>query len=54
MFIAVHDQQLIDYDADEDLLIQRVRTKFGNTPVLIIPAEGQRDIWIYSPHLLTT
>lgn len=52
MFVAVHDQQLIDYDADEDLLIQRVRTKFGNTPVLIIPAEGQRDIWVYSPRLL--
>jgi len=42
--VAVHDRSLIDFDADEQALYRRVRAKYGNTAVLIMPADGPREI----------
>jgi hypothetical protein len=50
-FIAVHNRTLVDYDSDEQALYQRVRAKYGTTAVLIMPAEGPREIRIFSPRL---
>lgn len=50
--IAVHEKQLIDHDADENALFKRIRAKYGNTPILIMPAEGPREIRIFSPRLI--
>lgn len=47
-FVAVHEQALVDSDANNDALTRRVRARFGKTPVLIIPAEGPREINYYS------
>lgn len=51
-FVAIHNQQLIDHSQDENALHQRIRTKYGKTPVLIMPAEGPKEINIYSPRLV--
>jgi hypothetical protein len=51
-FIAVHNQELVDHDKDDAVLYKRIRTKYGKTPVLIMPAEGPREIRIYSPRLV--
>lgn len=52
-YVAVHNQKLIDYDEDEIALSRRIREKYGNIPILIIPAEGPREIHIYSPRLVS-
>ena len=51
-FVAVHNRRLIDHDTDEIALHKRIRAKYGKTPVLIIPAEGPREIRIFSPRLV--
>jgi hypothetical protein len=51
-YVAIHDKKLIDYDKDRDRLYFRVREKYGKTSVLIIPAEGPREIRIYSPRII--
>ncbi len=48
-YVAVHNYQLIDHDIDKTVLYRRVRERFGNTAVLIMPAEGPREIVIRSP-----
>lgn len=48
-FVAIHEQRVVDRDKDEDALHQRVRTKYGQTPVAIIPAEGPQEIRVFSP-----
>lgn len=48
-YVAVHNQSLVDHDSDEDALHRRIRATYGNTPVLIMPAEGPREIRIISP-----
>jgi len=45
-FVAVHNQTLVDYDHDEQALYHRVRAKYGNTAVLLMPADGPREILI--------
>ena len=50
-FIAVHNQTLVDYDQDGEALHQRIRAKYSKTAVLIMPAEGPREIRIFSPRL---
>ncbi|MBI1295682.1 hypothetical protein GC175_12080 [bacterium] len=50
-FIAVHEHEVVDHDQDKVALHRRIRAKYGQTAVLIIPAEGPRDILIYSPQL---
>ncbi len=51
-YIAVHNKKLIDHDEDETALSRRIREKYGNTPVLIMPAEGPRELHIYSPRVI--
>ena len=50
-FVAVHNRTLVDCDADESVLYRRVRARFGNIAVLIMPADGPREIRIFSPRL---
>ena len=51
-FVAVHNRKLIDHDQDEKALYQRIRAQYGKTAVLIIPADGPREIRILSPRLV--
>lgn len=51
-FVAVHNQRLVDHDKDAAVLTQRVRAQFGKTAVLIMPAEGPRELRIFSPRLI--
>lgn len=51
-FIAVHNQTLVDHDLDENALSKRIREKYKNTSVLIMPAEGPKEINIYSPRMV--
>jgi hypothetical protein len=50
--VAIHNQKLIDHDKDEKALYKRIREKYGKTPVLVMPAEGPREIRILSPRLV--
>lgn len=50
-YVAIHNQEMVDHDVDENELHQRVRARYGNMPILIIPAEGPLDLHIYSPKL---
>jgi hypothetical protein len=34
-YVAVHDGDVVDHDADESKLWQRIRQRFGHTPVMI-------------------
>jgi len=52
-FVAVHNQQVIDHGKDESALHGRIRAKYGNAPVLIMPAEGPQEIRIFSPRLVS-
>jgi predicted methyltransferase len=51
-FVAIHNQQVIDHSKNENALHKRIRTKYGKTPILIMPAEGPKNINIYSPRLI--
>ena len=51
-FIAVHNRKLIDHDQNEIKLYGRVRKKYGKTPILIMRAEGPREVRIYSPRIV--
>ena len=51
-FIAVHNRQLIDHDTNEIALHKRIRVRYGKTPILILPAQGPREIHIFSPRLV--
>lgn len=50
-YIAVHNEALVDHDVDEQALYKRIRAKYGKTPILIMPAEGPRELHIFSPQL---
>lgn len=50
-YVAVHNRQLVDHDPDKNDLYRRVRARYGNTAVLIMPAEGPQDIVIRSPRI---
>lgn len=49
--VAVHNHRLIDHDADRFALYRRVRETYGDTAVLIMPAEGAPDIVLRSPRI---
>lgn len=49
--VAVHDCRLVDHDSDKIALYRRVRARYGNTAVLIMPAEGPQEIVIRSPKI---
>ena len=51
-YIAVHDKKIVDHDENEDELSSRVREKYGRAPVLIMPAEGPREVRIFSPRVI--
>lgn len=51
-YIAVHNQTLIDHDSDMAVLARRIRSKYGSTAVLIMPAKGPHEIRIYSTRLV--
>ena len=50
-YVAVHNQELIDHDPDRQALRRRIRTKYGQTAILMMPAEGPSEILIFSPRL---
>jgi len=52
-YVAVHQQQLVDHDKNAAQLYTRVREKYEQAPVLIMPAEGPREIRIYSPRIVS-
>lgn len=39
-FVAVHNGQVVDHDGDRLTLYRRIRTRFGDIPVLITPASA--------------
>lgn len=51
-YIAVHDKEIVDHDENEDELSNRVRKKYGKAPILIMPAEGPREVRIFSPRII--
>lgn len=51
-FVAVHNRELVDHDKNESALHKRIRAKYGKVSVLIMPAEGPREIHIFSPRLV--
>jgi len=50
--VAIHEQQVVDHDRDERALYLRIRARYGRIPVAIIPAEGPREIRVFSPRLV--
>ena len=48
-FVAVCNHAVIDHDSDRHALNQRISQEYGSVPVLVIPAEGPREIRVYSP-----
>jgi hypothetical protein len=50
-YVAIHHHAVVDHDPDRVALHKRIREKHGKIAVLIIPAEGPRDIRILSPRL---
>jgi len=51
-FIAIHNRAVVDSDPDETALYRRVRLQYGKAAVLIMPAQGPREIRILSPRLV--
>ncbi|HLF28094.1 MAG TPA: DUF5678 domain-containing protein [Anaerolineae bacterium] len=50
-YVAVHNQQVVDHDRDEETLRKRIRASYGKVAVLIAPAEGRRTLRIVSTRL---
>ena len=52
-FVAVHQGQVIDHDPDRLQLYRRVRRQWGDTPVLMTPADAPhpREFRMFSPRL---
>jgi hypothetical protein len=50
-WVAIHEQELVDNDWDGSALYQRVRDKYGRTPVLIRQVTEQliNEIWVRTP-----
>jgi len=51
-YVAINNKQLVDQDKNDLALRQRIRAKYGKTPILIIAAEGPREVRILSPRLV--
>ncbi|MEW5870788.1 MAG: DUF5678 domain-containing protein [Chloroflexota bacterium] len=47
-YVAIHNQQVIDHDSDEETLRKRIRARYGKTAVLITPAAGQPELRMIS------
>ena len=52
-YVAIHNGQVIDHDADLRTLHLRVYSRLGRTPVLLkrVTREPERDLVIHSPRL---
>jgi hypothetical protein len=50
-FVAVYQNAVVDHDPDRLTLYQRVRERYGQQAVLIIPAEGPPEFNLISTHL---
>ncbi len=50
-YVAIHDGELVDHDADRRALSRRVRQKYGGAAVLITPVEekSEREFLMLSP-----
>ncbi len=48
-FVAVYNHAVVDHDSDRHTLNQRISEEYGPIPILVIPAEGPREIRVYSP-----
>jgi hypothetical protein len=50
-WVAIHEGQMIDHDADGTALYKRVRAKYGSLSVLIrrVTEEANDDIWLRTP-----
>lgn len=53
-YIAMRRGEVIDHDSDRVVISQRVRTRFGNEPVLItlVLSEARQTIVVRSPRLV--
>ena len=52
-FVAVHNGQVVDHDGDRLILYRRIRTRFGDVPVLITlaSAPSPREFQMLSPRV---
>jgi len=50
-YVAIHNGELVDHDADRSALSSRVRQKYKNVAVLILPVqdEPEREFLMLSP-----
>ena len=50
-YVAIHDGELVDHDADRCALSRRVREEYGDVAVLITPVEEspEREFLMHSP-----
>jgi len=53
-FVAIHNQQVVDHDRDEESLRKRIRARYGKTAILLTTAEGRRELRIVSTRLSHT
>jgi hypothetical protein len=50
-YVAVHNREVVDHDADEEILRRRIRARYGKLAVLISPADGHREWRMVSTRL---
>lgn len=52
-YVAIHEGQVVDHDADRLALYRRVRERLGDVAVLITPASAPspREFHVHSPRL---
>jgi hypothetical protein len=50
-WVAIHDQELVDYDRDRVALYQRIRAQYGRTSVLIrqVTDRPREEVWLRTP-----
>lgn len=50
-WVAIHDGQLVDHDADGTALYKRIRAKYGSIAVLLrrVTEDANDDIWLRTP-----
>lgn len=54
MFVAIHQQQLVDYDVDEAALLERIDIKYPNQVVLLRQVSDSPDLMLHfrSPRMV--
>jgi predicted transcriptional regulator len=53
-YVAIHDGELVDFDADEMALLRRIDARYPDEVVHLrrVTGEPEREIRIYSPRLI--